>query len=302
MIASQQHAARVAELVAQRRRFVRATVVRAQCPTSARPGDAAIVLPDGSIEGFVGGQCAEESVRATALDTLDSGESTLLRILPDDADAFPESPGAVTVVNPCLSGGAIEVFLEPKLPAAKLAIVGSTPIAEALASLGTQLGFAAESVPDTGSASAAIDGATAVLIASHGRAEEDTIRSALDAGVGFIGLVASSVRGASVIGSLDLSESERKRVHSPVGVEIGARTAEEIALSILASVVHAVRIDELCAPVSDEPTRPATALDPVCGMTVTVLDDTPHLHQDGVDFWFCNPGCRTRYAEELGAA
>ena len=59
MITSQQHAARVGELVVQRRTFVRATVVRAQCPTSARPGDAAIVLPDGAIEGFIGGQCAE---------------------------------------------------------------------------------------------------------------------------------------------------------------------------------------------------------------------------------------------------
>ena len=57
---AQQISARAGELVAQRRRFVQATVVRAQCPTSARPGDAAIVLPDGSIEGVVGGQCAEE--------------------------------------------------------------------------------------------------------------------------------------------------------------------------------------------------------------------------------------------------
>ena len=302
MIASQQHAARVGELVSQRRRFVRATVVRAQCPTSARPGDSAIVLPDGTIEGFVGGQCAEESVRATALDTLESGESTLLRILPSDADTFPESPGAVTVVNPCLSGGAIEVFLEPKLPAAKLAIVGATPIAEALMSLGAQLGFATESVNGPGSPSGSIDDAAAVLIASHGRAEEDTIRAALDAGVGFIGLVASVVRGRAVIESLELSEAERRVVHSPVGVDIGARTAEEIALSILASVVRAVRVDGLRAPASDDATRPATAIDPVCGMTVTIVDDTPHLRHDGVDYWFCNPGCRTRHAEELGAA
>lgn len=302
MIASQQHAARVGELVAQRRRFVRATVVRAQCPTSARPGDSAIVLPDGTIEGFVGGQCAEESVRATALGTLDSGESTLLRILPSDADTFPESPGAVTVVNACLSGGAIEVFLEPKLPAAKLAIVGATPIAEALMALGAQLGFATESVSGPGPSSGAIDDATAVLIASHGRAEEDSIRAALDAGVGFIGLVASVVRGRAVIESLELSDAERRVVHSPVGVDIGARTAEEIALSILASVVRAVRVDGLRAPASDDPARPATAIDPVCGMTVTIVDDTPRLRHDGVEYWFCNPGCRTRHAEEVGAA
>lgn len=302
MIASQQHATRVGELVAQRRRFVQATVVRAQCPTSARPGDAAIVLPDGTIEGFVGGQCAEESVRSTALDALDSGESTLLRILPGDGESFPESPGAVTVVNPCLSGGAIEVFLEPKLPAAKLVIVGATPIAEALMAMGAQLGFATESVAGAEPSSGSIDDATAVLIASHGRAEEDTIRAALDAGVGFVGLVASVVRGRAVIESLELTDAERQVVHSPVGVDIGARTAEEIALSILASVVRAVRVDGLRAPASDDSARPATAIDPVCGMTVTIVDDTPHLRHDGVDLWFCNPGCRTRHAEELGVA
>lgn len=299
MITSQQHADRVAELVAQGRRFVRATVVRAQCPTSARPGDAAIVLPDGVIEGFVGGQCAEESVRATALDVLESGESTLLRILPGDAEPFPESPGAITVVNPCLSGGAIEVFLEPRLPAARLAIVGATPIGDALRHLGTQLGFDCQSVktPD------AVAGATAVVIASHGRQEGASIRAALDAGVNFIGLVASEVRGAAVIESLDLNPDERGVLRSPVGIEIGARTAEEIALSILAEVVRAVRVEGLRAPkTADAPSRPATATDPVCGMTVTITDDTPHLHHAGADHWFCNPGCRARHAEELGAA
>jgi xanthine dehydrogenase accessory factor len=305
MVASQQHATRVAELVAQRRSFVRATVVRAQCPTSARPGDAAIVLPDGSIEGFVGGQCAEESVRTAALQSLASRESTLLRILPGDGDEFPETPGAITVVNPCLSGGAIEVFLEPNVPAARVVVVGTTPIADALAQFGTQLGFSIDHGAGTaaGDTDRSIAGATAVIVASHGRAEEDTIRAALDAGVEFVGLVASATRGAAVIESLGLTDAERSRVRSPVGIDIGARTAEEIALSILADLVRAVRVDGLTAAVSDDPDpRPRTAVDPVCGMTVTIVDDTPHLVHGGLDHWFCNPGCRTRHAEELGVA
>jgi len=292
-------AIRATELIAQRRRFVQATVVRAQCPTSARPGDAAIVLADGTIEGFVGGQCAEESVRVTALDVLEHGGSTLLRILPDGSDSFPDAPGAVTTVNPCLSGGAIEVFLEAKLPAARVLVVGATPIADALVQLGGPLGFAMDAALD----GAAVSGATAVLIASHGREEEATIRAALDAEVGFIGLVASVTRGSAVVESLDLNPDERCVVHSPVGVDIGARTAEEIALSILADVVRAVRVDGLEPPKSDtEPARPITAVDPVCGMTVTIGPDTAHLQHHGDDFWFCNPGCRTRHADELGVA
>ena len=108
--------ARATELLAERVPFVHATVVRAQSPTSARAGDDAIILSDGTIEGFVGGQCAEESVRVAALDVLGDGEALLLRVLPAGDEGFPERPGAKVVVNPCLSGGALEVFLEPQLP------------------------------------------------------------------------------------------------------------------------------------------------------------------------------------------
>lgn len=286
--------ARVIELVTNGVPFVQATVVRAQCPTSARPGDAAVVLADGTIEGFVGGQCAEGSVRTAALPLLASGEALLLRILPAGDDDFPESDGASTVVNPCLSGGALEIFLEPKLPAARLAIVGTTPIAESLEVLATHLGFGvtrAGAPPD-------VQGCAAVIVSSHGRDEEATIEAALDAGVGFVGLVASRTRGEAVLASLDLTPEQRAVVHTPVGVDIGARTAEEIALSILADIVKAVRVDGLTAPQVEPPDRPIEAVDPVCGMTVTVVDDTPHLVVDGVDHWFCNPGCRARYAEE----
>ncbi|MBT8240009.1 MAG: XdhC family protein, partial [Acidimicrobiia bacterium] len=173
-------ATRVHELIEQRRPFVLATVVRAQCPTSTRPGDSAVILPDGTIEGFIGGQCAEGSVRTAAVGLLESGETLLLRILPEDSDEFPEAPGALTTVNPCLSGGALEIFLEPKIPALGLSVIGTTPIADALRDLGSSLGYA---LLDE------VDGATAVIIASHGRHEAETIRASLDAGVGFIGLV-----------------------------------------------------------------------------------------------------------------
>ncbi len=295
---SRRIAARVGELGQQRRSFVLATVVRAQCPTSARPGDAAIIFPDGAIEGFVGGQCAEGSVRVAALDVLADGEAMLLRVLPEDGEEFPESPGARTVVNPCLSGGAMEIYLEPKLPAPVLTVVGNTPIAAALGDFAPMLGFADGPVVE----------ALAVVIASHGRGEQDVIRAALDAGVGYIGLVASAARGAAVVDELELTGDELARVHSPVGLPIGARTAEEIALSILADVVRAVRVDGLAAPEAGAAASsgraavwPSTAIDPVCGMTVAVDADTPHLAFGGIDYWFCNPGCLTRYREELPA-
>jgi xanthine dehydrogenase accessory factor len=167
-------------------------------PTSARPGDAAVLFADGSVEGFVGGQCAEESVKVAAMQVLASGEPLLLRVLPEAEDGFPDRPGSASVVNPCLSGGAIEVFLEPKLPAARMVVVGNTPIAEALVQFGKQLGYAMDHVPNDVPNAA---GSLAVVISSHGRHEEASIRAALDAEVGFVGLVASRTRAGAVLAS-----------------------------------------------------------------------------------------------------
>lgn len=288
------------ELLAGRVPFVEATVVRAQVPASVRPGDGAIVLQDGSIEGFVGGQCAQGSVREAALGAIRDRRSVLLRVLPGEGEPFPETPGAHVVVNPCLSGGALEIFLQPRLPDPVVGVVGESPIVSALREMAPPLGFVVES----GAGTEVVAGATAVVVASHGGDEAAVIRSALDAGVGFVGLVASRKRGAAVLDSLELSHCQRDRVHAPVGSDIGASTPAEIALSILAQLVREVRVNGLTAPqtpASEETMRtsaPVTAVDPVCGMTVTVGPTTPHLEVDGQDVWFCCPGCRDRKAAE----
>ncbi|MEE6178690.1 XdhC family protein [Mycobacterium sp. 050134] len=284
---------RAQQLLAARTPFVRATVVRAQPPTSANPGDEAILLPDGTIEGFVGGQCAQNSVRKAALGALQAGQSVLLRVLPDGDVHFPEAPGACVVVNPCLSGGSLEIFLTPQLPAPLIEIHGATPIADALARLCGVLGYDVRTGSEAGAA-------TAVVIASHGGPEAETVRAALDAGVGYIGLVASRVRGASILDPLGLSDAERDRVHTPVGLDIGAKTPAEIAVSIAAELVAGIRAGELGRPVGIRD-APAEAVDPICGMAVPIRPDTEHLRLAGVDHWFCGSGCRAAFAAKAGA-
>src|SRR4051794_14686604 len=184
-------ARRAEELTAAREPFVTAIVVRAQKPSSVRAGDSAVVLADGTIEGFVGGACAETSVRLHALRVLETGEPLVLRIVPDEDGREPEE-GAVTVENPCLSGGALEIFLEPRLPAARVAVVGDTPIAHALVSLGERLGYEVAAADQ-------LDDDVALVVASHGRDEEDSPERALRAGVPYVGLVAGRRRGAAVL-------------------------------------------------------------------------------------------------------
>ena len=286
-------AARIAELTTSRVPFVRATVVRAQDPTSAHTGDEAIVLADGTVEGFVGGQCAVGSVRTAALEVLETGASLLLRVLPEQDAAFPSAPGAIVVVNPCLSGGALEIFLQPELPPPALYVAGASPTAEALAELAGPLGFAV--VRDTEGGSPA--GALAAVVATHGGDEPAVVRAALDAGVGYIGLVCSHRRGEALLAELALRDQELPKVHPHAGLDIGARTPAEVALAILADVVRGMRLEGLTATTTLAP-RPATVVDPVCGMSVTVTADTPHTVVGGTEYWFCSAGCLARFEEE----
>ena len=301
--------------------FVRARVVLAERPTSAKAGDDAIIHADGSIEGFVGGTCAETTVRVQSLMLLDSKEPLLLRITPTEEQAQQADPtsGTLTVHNPCLSGGTVEIFLDPVVPPPLVQVLGDGPIAAALARLARELEYRVTSVDPQ-----AIDGALAVVVASHGRDEVDVLAAALDADVPYIGLVASRRRGAGVLAELaearpDLARTAPGRVHSPAGLDIGARTASEIALSILAEVV-ATRLHSAApkepgtGPTAASGTGggrkggrhcrqrgrsmagtaapvPTTVIDPVCGMTVAAVESSLHLDHDGERYYFCGPGC-----------
>jgi xanthine dehydrogenase accessory factor len=281
---------RAVKLQADRVPFVHARVVLAERPTSAKPGDEAIVLADGTIEGFVGGQCALATLRAQGLAVLERRESTLLRIAPTPE---PDQPGRTVVHNPCQSGGTLEIFMEPVLPAPLIRVLGTTPIGIALARVGAALGYDMEPW-DSGRPDAAPDLATtdAVVVASHGNGEEVAIEAAVKAGVPYIGLVASRKRGAAVLASLDLTDEQKSLIRTPAGMDIGARTAEEVALSILAEVI-AQRHGEPRA--MSAPTSVATAVDPVCHMDVVMVPTSLHAEVDGATWWFCCQGCLDRF-------
>jgi xanthine dehydrogenase accessory factor len=277
--------------------FTSATVVRAQRPTSAKTGDAAIVLQDGTIEGFVGGACVEHSVRAHALQAIASGDAVLLRIVPFGEGATGREiveEGAVTVQNPCLSGGALEIFLEPSLPAPRVFVEGETPVARALERLGRELGL--EMVPIVAGDFTPRPGDLGLVVGSHGRDELPALRRGLESALPYVGLVASRNRSVGVLGDLradGVAPELLERIDTPAGLDIGARTAEEIALSILAGIVAVRR----AAPA---PVAAATAVDPVCGMTVAVAG-APSLEHEGATVVFCGEGCKAAFGAHAAA-
>lgn len=316
------------ELTERREPFVTATVVKTEKPTSAVPGDVALVPADGVLEGFVGGICAQNSVRLYALQALARGEPLLLRIMPDDSDeagADPEAaplsdghviasgPGSVTVRNSCLSGGSIEIFLEPTVPAPRVLVAGDSPITAALAQIGPSVGF--EIVVRAGRTDPLefSEDDLALIVVGHGRDEIEPLVAGLEAGVPYIGLVASRKRGQAVLEQLveaGADPSATARIETPAGLDIGARHAGEIAVSLLARVVEVRRDVEAFgagagsvfpAPADDSAAPPEsgrvprTAVDPICGMTVVVDDETPRSERDGEAVYFCCEGCKRAF-------
>jgi xanthine dehydrogenase accessory factor len=300
----------IERLVAERQPFVVATVVRARRPTSVRPGDGAIVHRDGTIEGFVGGVCAESSVRLHSLRAMETGEPLLLRLVPGDVEGEGSPPdlmeGAVVEHNPCLSGGSLEIFLEPHLPANRIIVVGGSPIARSLVKLASAADY--DCVLGSAAEIGGLEGAAAVVVASHGSGEEMVLAAALEAGVPYVALVASPRRGETVRGELDVAPELAAQLHTPAGLNLGAGTPAEIAISILAEMVAVQHTHPGARPALPRSTTAEVevvtppvvevAIDPVCGMKVAMVEANPHLQIDGETVWFCGEGCRAGYARE----
>jgi xanthine dehydrogenase accessory factor len=242
---------RAAELEAAARPFAVATVVAVRRPTSARPGAVGIVHPDGSIEGWVGGSCAQPVVVREALRAIADGQPRLLRLSRDGPAEGRRADGVIELVMTCHSGGTLEIYVEPHLPAAQLWVVGTTPIASALASLGSAGGWQVTVIdpvadPDAFpgarvQASADIRGldpeiAPYVVIATQGIWDEEAVALALTREAAYVGLIASPTRAGVVRDWLReetmLGEDRVAALRAPAGLDIGAETAEEIAVSI----------------------------------------------------------------------
>jgi xanthine dehydrogenase accessory factor len=278
-------------LRAARTPFVVATVVRIERPASAHAGDTAIVHPDGRIEGFVGGACATSTVRMQALRSLETEQPLLLRIQPD-GDLAPAQPGIATATNTCMSGGALEIFLEPQMPAPLVRVLGDSPVAESLRQLAPPLGF---EVATGGEPDATDD---AVVIASLGHSDEQAVEQALASGARYVALVASRRRGQAVVEALRASgvcETRLARLRTPAGLDIGARTHAEIALSILAQLVQERSLAE---PSHAPANAPEGLVDLVCGMVEPPGAGWQRIAVEGGEGAFCCDGCRRRFEAE----
>lgn len=301
--------------------FVLATVVRAEKPTSAKPGAKAIILPDGTLTGWIGGSCAEPTARREARKALQDGQPRLLRLCPPEEMGLAPQEGVVEVALTCVSGGTLEIYLEPHMSSPNLLVIGHMAVADALATLAPVLNFpvtvmgmdaAPERFPSTQRvfdhldfSQLAITPRTFVVVASHGNYDEEALEFALKSDAAYVALVASKVRAQAVLdylGESGLSEAQLARLKYPAGLDFGAVTPEEIALSILAEVVQVWRSISPAAlqGEGEEPTieTPIEVRDPVCGMMVEVAKALYTVEYRGEPYYFCAASCKRAFEKE----
>jgi xanthine dehydrogenase accessory factor len=276
-------------LAADGKPYALATVVRVVRPASTRRGDRALVTPDGTLAGWVGGACSEPIVVREALRALADGEPRLIHIGPAGSGAG--APDDVVVAESrCASEGVVEVLIEPELPGPLLAVLGEGVAGRTLSQLARIVGWRVADQLDPAQRP------DAVVVATMGHGDEDALASALKAEVGYVGLVASARRAAVVLDALraqGVADDDLARVRSPAGRDLGPSTQEEIAVAVLAELVdwrHGLAGD----PAGLATAAPAEAVDPVCGMTVAVAG-APSAVRDGVTWYFCSVACRDHF-------
>ena len=268
--------------------FVLATVVRSLKPASAKSGDRALIMADRKTLGWVGGGCVHNAIEREAMLALADGGPRLVRLSPEP---HPEE-GIVSYPMTCHSGGTLDIYLEPVLPAPELVVLGESPVAQALAALGEPLGFrvltSLESISNT---------RDAWVVAAGMSSDEDhpQVRAALESDVAYVAMVASRRRSDAFLEELrseGVPEEVIGRLSAPAGLHIGATSGPEIALSILAEIVQRRR-----SRVPSEVPSPskAIAVDPICGMEVDPSTARWTAQRDGETFYFCAPGCRKAF-------
>ena len=282
--------------------FALATVVRCERPTSVKPGAKAIVHANGTVSGWIGGACAEPTVVREALAALRDGQPRLLSLVGEGGQRPGRTEGVLQYPMTCHSGGTLEIYVEPFLPKPALVLIGHGPVLDTLAALGRATQFDVTVVePDAPDRSPLAPGpSTFVVVATHGTSDEEALARVLASDAVYVSLVASRRRAAAVVERLQQRGIPPERLgalKAPAGLDIGAVTPEEIAISIMAEIVQLRRSAK---PVGSGPAAPSEAIDPICGMLVDVTTARYRSATPTGTVYFCCSSCKEQY--DLGVS
>jgi len=309
-----QFLSKAGELLTKDQPFAIAVVVRFEPPISGKPGDKAIILPNGKVWGWIGGGCTQPAVIKEALKALADGQPRLVRISPSTS----REEGIVDYTMTCHSGGTLDVYIEPVLPKPHILILGRSPIALALARLGKAIHYTVsaaapgadrESFPDSDLVQADLDLSqlritprTFIVVCTQGECDEQALERALLTDADYVAFVASKVKAAKIREYLQergITAERLSSIQAPAGLDIGAASPEEIAVSILAKIiqVNGTKAAALKAKAM-LPLLKHEAKDPICGMSVDVSGAKYKSDFQKNTFYFCCAGCKLTFDKQ----
>ena len=309
--------AQASELAQRGEAFGLATVVWRQGPSSSQQGSRAIITAAGELRGWIGGACAEPVVIREARQVIAEGSARLL-LLGTPGQFGAAVPDGITVVPiSCQSEGALEVYIEPVLPAPRLVVIGHSPMARTLTELARVVGWQADLIAGQDFTTADASESSMVVVATQGHGDDEIVEQSVAARPAYLGLVGSRRRGAAVLGYLadrGVPREQLDRVKVPAGLDLGSTSHQEIAVAILAELVQARAAGNLRGPAlagtagdtaagtaRSLATAPAQATDPVCGMTVEAGPASYPLKHAGETYYFCAASCRRRFQADPAA-
>jgi xanthine dehydrogenase accessory factor len=302
------------ELLTDGQSFAIAVVVRYQAPISGKPGNKAIIFPDGKIWGWIGGGCAQPVVVKEALKALADGQPRLIRISPSSS---PEE-GIVDYTMTCHSGGTLDIYIEPVLPKPDILILGRSPVAKTLARLGKTIGYAIsvvapgadrESFPDSDLVQAELELSqlkttpqTFIVVSTQGEGDEEALEQAILTKATYVAFVASKTKASKLLGYLKergVTVDRLSQVRAPAGLDITATSPEEIAVSILAEIIQENGTRAASQKKQAQSPFPKhEAKDPICGMMVDVSIAKHKSEFHGNSFYFCCSGCKQKFDKQ----
>lgn len=302
--------------------FAIATVVRVEKPISAKSGDKAIIQEDGTLDGWVGGGCAQDTVVREAKKAIREAQPRLLRLVGMGAVA-EKSEGVLEFPITCHSGGTMDVYIEPVLPKPQLILLGNSPVAQTLAKLAHVINFeidvfdpnaTREQFPNATHLAAehnlqnfVVRPLSFVVVSTQGHDDELALEAAARSNAAYIACVSSikkfSTR-ADYLRERGVTEEQIARIKVPAGLDIGALTPDEIAASILAEIIQFRR--QQFAPKQIEQAQAvavaeeivAEAIDPVCGMSVEIATARYVSEYNGAKYYFCARQCMNSFNRE----
>ena len=319
--------AKIREYQAKGSDFAIAQVIAREAPCSGKVGDKALILETGELVGWIGGGCVKGIVVKEGLEVIKNKRYRRVRISPEGGTS--DSEQYKNYVMSCQSEGTVELLIEPILAQPEIIVVGKSEIARKLVRLAAVSGFGVSAMANDADeavfpeAMEVIDGIqfgnlknsknAYIIVATQGEEDEKAVLEALKTESNYIGFVASKKKATHIREYLEgkkISSEQIENLHSPAGLDINAKLASEVAISILGGIIADFRkktvkpkeressSDKPQTITADDKFAEDYYINPVCGVPVSKKNPKHILDYKGESVYFCCDGCKISFEKD----